>query len=395
MLRRLALRSAVRRPREGALVVAGSMLGAAIITGSMIVGDTMDASLRQAAYTHLGPVDELVSVQGAGEQRRLLQALGAEGGEIDGALGLATIDAAATSTGLHMLAVPHSQVIGIDFERARSFGGDPAATGVLGPNPSVGHAAVGRDLARALDLEPGSRMSVHAYGTQISLVVDRVLPRRGLAGFWLGPEQEANNVLVSPRTFDVIRATGGETAPPAWSVAVSNRGGVEDGVAATDAATRQVQRAAARAGVGAEVYPVKLRTLEAADALGEGFTSMFTAMGSFGILAGLLLLVNLFVMLAAERKTGARHGPRCRPPAPGARRRIRHRGLALRDRRDHPRRRHRDRPGGDPGRRLGPNLRLRAPTLRSLLHARAEQPRRRSRSASSSRWRRSSARASA
>ena len=30
---------------------------------------------------------------------------------------------------------------------------------------------------------------------------------------------------------------------------------------------------------------------------------MFTAMGSFGVLAGLLLLVNLFVMLAAERKT--------------------------------------------------------------------------------------------
>ena len=29
---------------------------------------------------------------------------------------------------------------------------------------------------------------------------------------------------------------------------------------------------------------------------------MFTAMGSFGVLAGLLLLVNLFVMLAAERK---------------------------------------------------------------------------------------------
>jgi putative ABC transport system permease protein len=303
VLRRLALRSAVRRPREGALVVAGSMLGAAIITGSMIVGDTMDASLRQAAHTHLGPVDELVSVQGAGEQRRLLQALQAEGGEIDGTLGLATIAAAATSTGLHVLAVPRSQVIGIDFERARGFGGDPAATGVRGPNPSVGHAAVGRDLARALDLAPGSRMSVHAYGTQISLVVDRVLPRRGLAGFWLGPEQEANNVLVSPRTFDLIRATGRESAPPAWSVAVSNRGGVEDGVAATDAATRQVQRAAARAGVGAEVYPVKLRTLEAADALGEGFTSMFTAMGSFGILAGLLLLVNLFVMLAAERKT--------------------------------------------------------------------------------------------
>ena len=57
VLRRLALRNALRRPREATLVVLGSMLGAAIITGSLVVGDTMGASVRQIAYTHLGPVD--------------------------------------------------------------------------------------------------------------------------------------------------------------------------------------------------------------------------------------------------------------------------------------------------------------------------------------------------
>jgi putative ABC transport system permease protein len=304
ILRRLALRSAIRRPREAALVVAGSMLGAAIITGSAIVGDTMNASIRQSAYTHLGPVDEVVTVRGAGDQRLLLSAFaGASGGEIDGVLGLATIEAAATSTGLHVRAAPHAQVISVDFERARAFGGDPAATGVSGSTPPIGHAAITRDLARTLELEPGSRMSVHAYGTQISLVVDRVLPRRGVAGYWLGPEQEANNVLVSPGTFDFIRSTAGEVGPPSWIVAVSNRGGVEPGADRTDAATRQLRGIAAAAGVDAEVYPAKQRRLETADDVGEGFSSMFTAMGSFGVLAGLLLLVNLFVMLAAERKT--------------------------------------------------------------------------------------------
>src|SRR5206468_10974422 len=43
--------------------------------------------------------------------------------------------------------------------------------------------------------------------------------------------------------------------------------------------------------------------LDTADQTGKGFTQMFTAMGSFGIFAGLLLLINLFVMLAAERKS--------------------------------------------------------------------------------------------
>src|SRR6186997_3571923 len=75
VLRRLAFRNAVRRPREAALVVLGSLLGAAIITGSVVVGDTMDASIRQIARTHLGPIDELVTARGPEDQQDLLRAL--------------------------------------------------------------------------------------------------------------------------------------------------------------------------------------------------------------------------------------------------------------------------------------------------------------------------------
>jgi len=48
---------------------------------------------------------------------------------------------------------------------------------------------------------------------------------------------------------------------------------------------------------------IKRLVLDSAEATGKGFSQMFTTMGSFGVLAGLLLLVQLFVMLAAERKT--------------------------------------------------------------------------------------------
>ena len=71
ILRRLALRNAMRRPREALLVVLGSLLGAAIITGSAVVGDTMDSSIRQGARQHLGPIDELVFAQDAPELRSL------------------------------------------------------------------------------------------------------------------------------------------------------------------------------------------------------------------------------------------------------------------------------------------------------------------------------------
>src|SRR6266498_5525323 len=60
-LRKLALRQVARRRGEAALVIMGSVLGTAIIIGSLIVGDTLNFSVKQVAYENLGPIDEIVS----------------------------------------------------------------------------------------------------------------------------------------------------------------------------------------------------------------------------------------------------------------------------------------------------------------------------------------------
>src|SRR6476661_10966933 len=75
ILRRLALRNAVRRPRETALVILGSLLGTAIMTGSFVVGDTFTSSIRRGAYEQLGPVDEVVTGAGLAEGAALRQRL--------------------------------------------------------------------------------------------------------------------------------------------------------------------------------------------------------------------------------------------------------------------------------------------------------------------------------
>jgi putative ABC transport system permease protein len=304
VLRRLAVRNAIRRPREASLVVLGSLLGAAIITGSAIVGDTINGSIRSVARTQLGPIDELVSARGPADQHQLMQVLTPIARDkIDGLLPFAVVDAAATSTGARVLAVPRSQVIGVDFGTARRFGSDPAATGMSGPTPAAGHAAITRDLARALHIGVGDRVAAYAYGARTALVVDRILPRRGVAGFWTQETQGSNNILVSPETFDRITAATGSGAPPAWNIAVSNRGGVEGGVGVTDDVVDEIRAVAPAPPFDPQIYAVKRSILDQADKVGKGFSTMFTAMGSFGVLAGLLLLVNLFVMLAAERKT--------------------------------------------------------------------------------------------
>src|SRR5678810_27536 len=56
VLRRLAVRQLSRRPAEAFIVIAGSLLGTTLIVASLVVGDSLDRSVRQTAYDVLGPV---------------------------------------------------------------------------------------------------------------------------------------------------------------------------------------------------------------------------------------------------------------------------------------------------------------------------------------------------
>src|SRR5205807_1079535 len=121
---------------------------------------------------------------------------------------IATMDAAVTSYKRgRVKAAPKSQVVGVDFAAARSFGQDPRATGVWGEAPDEGHAAITADLARTLDVHVGDVIDVSAYGTRSMMFVDRIFPRRGIAGFNIGQQQESRNVIVPPSGFDAIRGT--------------------------------------------------------------------------------------------------------------------------------------------------------------------------------------------
>ena len=46
-----------RRKWNSALVVAGSMVGTALIAGSLVMADTSERALQDAAFSHLGEID--------------------------------------------------------------------------------------------------------------------------------------------------------------------------------------------------------------------------------------------------------------------------------------------------------------------------------------------------
>lgn len=312
VLRRLAVRNARRRPREAALVLLGSLLGTAIITGSFIVGDTLEASIRRSAFTQLGPVDEVVQTIGADTAAKVAATIenlaatreSSSSGEpgIDGVLPMVRLDAAVATTGSSRRAEPRAQILEVDFGQARGFGGDQGATGIEGATPARNGAALGKDLARTLTVGEGDTIEIFAYGAIRSFTVDRILPRLGVAGFHLGLGSESPNVFVAPGTLAALAAGAPPgTAPPTSLVLVSNAGGVIAGAEGTAAVTTAIE--GALAGVPAAVRPAKQDLLRNADTAGKNFTQLFGSIGFFSVLAGILLLVNIFVMLAEERKT--------------------------------------------------------------------------------------------
>ena len=304
MLRRLGFRDATRRPRETALVIAGSLLGTALITGSFIVGDTLDSSIRAAVHNQLGPIDEMVVVPDEGDAARLESSIEAlDDPRIDGVLSLVLVEASFSSEASgEPRAEPEGRMLEVDFSAAQAFGDDPAITGMKGETPTGDEVVLGADLADLLEVEAGDAATAYLYGDQATFRVAGILPRLGVAGFWTGFESTSTNAFVEPGTIERLAADAPEGAnPPSTYVLVSNRGGVEDGGELSRQVTELIEGQIGSTGL--RVEEVKRRALQNAEEGGEQFGELFLGIGSFAIIAGVLLLVNIFVMLAEERKS--------------------------------------------------------------------------------------------
>lgn len=323
-LRRLAFRNANRRRGEAVLVLLGSMLGTAIICASLIAGDSLRASIRDFARTQLGPIDETVVLNGLTHLDAAVTAVG-KGGPLPGTDGgpLRMVVAGGTAAvpvrspfASPPRAEPHAALVEVDFDAARKFGGDAAATGLdrAGPTPVGDDVVMTEPLARSLRVGPGGRVDAFAYGGRLALRVRRIVPELGLAGYWEG-DGRALNLFVAPGTIERLvavaaaasaagsgRAGAIHSAPPEGLVLISNTGGVFAGAAGSVAVKAELQRRLAGL-PGAEVDTVKADQLRRADENGAGFRRLFSGMAAFSVIAGILLLVNIFVMLAEERKT--------------------------------------------------------------------------------------------
>ena len=165
----MALRNIGRRRAEAVLVVAGALLGTAIITSSLVVGDVIEASFADVARTQYGPIDiTLTSEEGSLDE----VATAVDAGEIrgiDGLLAVTTATATLEAPRGHV-AVPQVQVVELDLAAARTFGADPAITGVADAGDLVpGQIVINERTAGELDVVAGDELRLHAYDSSVDV----------------------------------------------------------------------------------------------------------------------------------------------------------------------------------------------------------------------------------
>lgn len=301
--RRLAGRQFSRRRSEAMLAIIGATLGTAIIAGALTVGDTLNSSVREAAYRTLGPIDERVVTSDSIIGDQVASRLGVlhDNPNVDGLLSAHLTDAAAQAgSGSDALAEPRVLLWGLDLKAASLFGAAAGSSGLSGPTPGPGEVVINQPLAAALHVGPGDRINLYFFGYVHAMRIARVVPERGLAGAGLGGTVN-RNAFVSPTVMAEAGLVAGAT--PQGITLISNRGGVEDGVGRTDAVTAAIRKSlGSRLSAQALIEKPKREVLDAAQTTGDTLGALFLMIGSFSIIAGALLLVNIFVMLADERK---------------------------------------------------------------------------------------------
>ena len=337
VLRQMGLRNLTRRKWNTILIVLGSMVGTALISGSLVLGDSTGRFQENEARQTLGEIDEVVGQAGQrlpSDRRptplfdasvadgitpeavrelteteepgtadsvveRASDALGLGEGpaDVDGVTGALVGEVPAESldgAGETVVAAPAVTVVGTGWEELSYFGEEPPRVAERS-EPGPGELYASEGLAEGLDLGEDSKVRLVGRGGAEEFTVAAVVPEEGISGYEARFSSAAGTVLVGEED---ARGLFGASSGQINAIFVSNEGGVTSGVEDSERVAGAVEEILA----GEEAFQVSEAKRDVLEGGGFQIEDIFLMISSFAILAGILLIVNIYTMLAEERK---------------------------------------------------------------------------------------------
>ncbi|MBN1331983.1 FtsX-like permease family protein [Candidatus Dojkabacteria bacterium] len=300
--RKIGFRNITRRIDNTVMVILGSMVGAALISGSLVLSDSLDRTFTNLVEKYSGEVDALITIQPKKVfESKIVYLDGEEYGEIEDAIVKDDIDGilpvmqqSISPQSLDINGDPDLNIfmvdlVAMDFDKYSHFGMEPT---IIEAPREPNDVYINQGLAKKLELEKGDTIRVPLADTYFDFNVAQIFDDGVLLGDL--------SVTVDINTFNPRL---GLPAEGYNYVYISKAGGLKpEGYNGPEFKTELEDRLSTVESNNVSFSVVELKE-QALNGYGmKVFADFFLVMSSFGIFAGILLIINLYMMLAAERK---------------------------------------------------------------------------------------------
>ena len=311
---RLAFRIAMRNVRRGrartALLIAGLLVGTTIISGSLVVGDSVQQLSLHYTYLAVGYNDEVIqSKSQVGGTSALAyfpysvytQAVALVGGhpsiagitpEIIGSASAFDKNTSIPETSLNL--------IGVNGNQSAALGSFVADNGTSLAGPASGEVLIDDQTANALNATAGNTIVIYSQaGLALPFRVQAVV-QENIRGAFITGGLVPGNLFV-----DLAGAQQLENVTAKINYLVfTNTGTQAQGADSTPAVADYLNTTLASllTANGLELFTPLKSQLALATQSSQSLLTIFLVLGLFSIVAGAMLIVGIFVMLAEERK---------------------------------------------------------------------------------------------
>jgi putative ABC transport system permease protein len=308
---RLAFRIGMRNVRRARgrtiLLLLGLLIGTTIISGSLVINDTVSAVNVHFVIQSYGYTDEGIYNQTAAGGFQLFPYsvytnLSGAVGNNPNIVGLTPEIVTVTQAIDHRNGVPETNLdlVGVNGNQSGQLGPFVADSGthLTGPGPSQTY--LDDQAASQLGATVGDSVSLYGpTGHPMTVTVAAVVKDDTRGGTFFLFAGESGNVFLDLATAQTLLATPGLIN----FIAATNPGDIQAGASHSPASSAALNASlvAAHVPAGLTVHPLLDPALSQAVTSGASTATFFIVFGLFSIIAGAILVVSIFVMLAEER----------------------------------------------------------------------------------------------
>lgn len=305
---RIGMGNFFRRKTQVAIVVAGLLIGTAIISSSYVIQSTFDYTIRSTVFHSLDHIDETITrpdpTLGRGPfNLSVFQGLQDNwtNGAMPAVAALApryVVSAASMDSNTQLLE-PSGTLIGFNATYDLGRFVRPDGTTWDGAGLPAGQVIVNQAYANDTEAKVGDHLAVYPTGATRPLVLTvwAIVLDSGRGAYGGNP-----NLFASLETVQAAFALPFQPVPSNINmIVVANVGGPTQGYLRTSEVVTQITPHLP-ATLGLAISNVKEDQVTQATQNVDMLSQVFLLLGSFTIIAGVLLIINIFVMLAEERK---------------------------------------------------------------------------------------------